>query len=31
MGGENQDIERASKEVTVVVSLRIKPGKDMQA
>ena len=26
MGGENQDTERASKEVTVVVNLRIKPG-----
>ena len=26
MGGENQDIERASKEVTVVVNSRIRPG-----
>ena len=26
MGGENQDTELASKEVTVVVNLRIKPG-----
>lgn len=26
MGGENQDTERVSKEVTVVVNLRIKPG-----
>jgi antibiotic biosynthesis monooxygenase (ABM) superfamily enzyme len=26
MDGENQDTERASKEVTVVVNLRIKPG-----
>ena len=26
MGGENQDTESASKEVTVVVNLRIKPG-----
>jgi antibiotic biosynthesis monooxygenase (ABM) superfamily enzyme len=26
MGGENQDTERASKEVTVVVNMRIKPG-----
>ena len=26
MDGENQDTERASKEVTVVVNIRIKPG-----
>ena len=26
MGGEDQDTERDSKEVTVVVNLRIKPG-----
>ena len=26
MGSENKDAERASKEVTVVVNLRIKPG-----
>jgi antibiotic biosynthesis monooxygenase (ABM) superfamily enzyme len=26
MGGENQDTERASEEVTVVVNIRIKPG-----
>ena len=26
MDGENQDTERASKEVTVVVNLKIKPG-----
>ena len=26
MGGENQDTERASKEVTVVVNIRIRPG-----
>ena len=26
MGGEDQDTERASKEVTVVVNIRIKPG-----
>ena len=26
MGGENQDIERTSKEVTVVVNIRIRPG-----
>jgi hypothetical protein len=26
MGGENQDSERASKEVTAVVNIKIKPG-----
>ena len=26
MGGENQDTERASKEVTAVVNIKIKPG-----
>ena len=26
MGGENQDIESTSKEVTVVVNIRIRPG-----
>jgi hypothetical protein len=26
MGDENQDSERASKEVTVVVNIKIKPG-----